>query len=141
MNRLLRSISRWVSKLKFHSWSLWQFCVILNWTWTRYCQRNYSKNHSVTQRVKRKTPTILPCLFQSQDTWTVGYDKVFIYDKWLERGKKVRRYHRALFFNLFSRGQTALPGYKQIGIFGNIKYTHDQKYERTWLSHWLEYLQ
>ena len=75
------------------------------------------------------------------NTWTVGYDKVFIYDKWLERGKKVRRYHRALFFNLFSRGQTALPGYKQIGIFGNIKYTHDQKYERTWLSHWLEYLQ
>ena len=53
-----------------------------------------------------------------------GNDKVFICDKWLERGKKVRRYHRTLFFNLFSRGQTAPHGYKQIGILWNIKYTH-----------------
>ena len=48
-----------------------------------------------------------------------GYDKVFIYDKWLERGKKVRRYHRTLFSNLFSQGHTAPHGYKQIGILWN----------------------
>ena len=64
-----------------------------------------------------------------------GYDKVFIYDKWLERGKKVRRYHRTLFFNLFSRGQTAPHGYKQILILWNIKYTHVPQKHRPWLNH------
>ena len=183
---VFKSIShkhRWQSDLaklkKFHIWAFWQ--VLWCWIelWTRYCQSNHSKNHTVDpefqilkfrgitcwikhatcwkfQLLKLMNHHFFAWWTSSDEVWKshllvflklltlwqisqnleeivlrltkalglCGNDKVFICDKWLERGKKVRRYHRTLFFNLFSRGQTAPHGYKQIGILWNIKYKH-----------------